>query len=145
MLSLRCGFAEIYGSCGARLLAFRVLTYWETKKNALACTRLWALLLSVWLLWCYCVEKTLENMDFWCHTVLYVAVGWCGAKTASVNFRKMKSCFCLLVPFLQNIRGYAHIMLCFQVKSEIGQNFRVHSAGLVSVICRWCKLLWLGA
>ena len=38
--------------------------------------------------------------------------------------------------FLQNLRGYAHIMLCFPIKSEIGQNFRVHSAGLVSVICR---------
>ena len=38
--------------------------------------------------------------------------------------------------FLQNLRGCVHIMLCFPVKSEIAQNYRVHSAGVVSVICR---------
>ena len=53
-------------------------------------------------------------------------------KTAFVNFRK----WIFLKWFLQNLRGCAHIMLCFPVKSEIGQNFRVYLAGLVSVICR---------
>ena len=38
--------------------------------------------------------------------------------------------------FLQKLQGCAHIMLRFPAKSEIGRNFRVHSAGLVSVICR---------
>ena len=66
--------------------------------------------------------------------MLYVAVGWCGAKSAFINFRKMD--FLLKKSFLLTLRGCGHIMLCFPVKSEIAQNFRVHSAGLVSVICR---------
>ena len=37
---------------------------------------------------------------------------------------------------MQNLRGCGHNMLCFPVKSEIAQNFRVHSVGLVAVICR---------
>ena len=37
---------------------------------------------------------------------------------------------------MQNLRGCGHNMLYFPVKSEIVQNFRVHPAGLVAVICR---------
>ena len=35
MLSLRCGFDEIYGSGSARFVTFHVLTYWEVKKKFL--------------------------------------------------------------------------------------------------------------
>ena len=117
MLSPRCGFAEIYGSGGARLLAFRVLTCWEIKKKTW-CARGSGLYFCLYgFFGVIASKKPGKNRDFWWHTVFYVAVGWCGAKTAFVNFRN------LFFFFQKN-------MLCFPIKSEIGQIFECTRPGL---------------